>query len=128
MAEAFRHALRRNEAFSRHLRATEKGRTYSVLGAANYRALRKRLVRSLNVDLGLLYAASLLAESRSLSTGRVLPGISEGWRSRPSFYWRAIRAVGRLYALHHKSDRVVYNLIVNEPYLDKLRAHASGMF
>ena len=89
--EALRKCAKRNEAASRHLRIIEKERrTFPAIAKADLRVQRMRRVTMLNVDLGLVYAASVLAESKSLSSNKVLPGASEGWRSRPMFYAKAL--------------------------------------
>ena len=128
VGEALRHALRRNEMLSRHLRTTEKSHTYSAIGAAAYRRQRDRFVKMINIDIGLLYAASLLAESRATAANKVLPGASPNWRSRPAFYLRSIRCISRLYDRSHRNKTVIYNLLLHQPFLEKLRTTASSLF
>ena len=127
--EALRKCGKRNEAAARHLRCIEKdGRTFPAIKNSDLRAQRRRVVRMLNVDLGLLYAASLLAESRTLASNRVLPGASEGWRSRPIFYIKVIKGVLAVYRKHHIGGNVVSNMLVHEPFLLKLKQRAAALF
>ena len=127
--EALRAVGKRNESASRHLRTIQKEhREFRAVSTGELNKLRKRRVRTLNVDLGLLYAASVVADSKSLSANKVLPGASENWRSRPAFYAKAIREVGRIYDKHHVGGNVISNMIVHEPFLLKLKEKASIVF
>lgn len=127
--EALRLVGKRNERAGRHQRTIEKEqRRFPALGTAELKKQRTRRVRLLNVDLGLLYAASLMAESRGLSSNKVLAGASEGWRSRPQFYAKAVKEVGRLYDKHHRGGNVIANMLVHEPFLTKLKERSSRIF
>lgn len=127
--EALRIVSKRNERASRHLRSIEKEhRVFSALSKQELAKQRARVTRMLNVDLGLVYAAGLLAENRGLAGNKVLAGASEGWRSRPAFYAKALREVGLIYDRTHKSGNVIANLLVHEPFLSKLKQKAKGLF
>jgi len=124
--EALRKCAKRNEAASRHLRIIEKERrTFPAIAKADLRVQRMRRVTMLNIDLGLVYTASVLAESKSLSSNKVLPGASEGWRSRPMFYAKALKTAMAMYKKHHVGGNVIANLLVHEPFLVKLKEKAS---
>jgi len=124
--EALRKCAKRNEAASRHLRCIQKEhRTFPAVSKVDLREQRARRVTMLNVDLGLMYTSSVLAESKSLSSRKVLPGASEGWRSRPMFYAKALKTVLAMYKKHHVGGNVVANMLVHEPFLVKLREKAS---
>lgn len=124
--EALRKCAKRNEAASRHLRMIEKERRiFPAIAKADLRAQRVRRITMLNVDLGLVYAASVLAESKSLSSNKVLPGASEGWRSRPMFYAKALKTALALYKKHHVGGNVIANLLVHEPFFVKLKERAA---
>ncbi len=126
VGEAFRLAMRRNEVIGRHLRGIEKEkRRFPALGAESFKKQRDRFVRQLNVDVGLLHAGAVLAESRVASTNKVLPGAVQGWRSRPFFYARAIKEASKIYDVKHKSKTVVCNTLIQEPFLERLRERAS---
>ena len=129
VVEASRLSVKRNEVAARHLRTIEKQcRRFPALGREVQRRERARRVRALNLDLGLLFAASVLAESKSLSQGRVLPGTTLGWRTRPRFYAAALGKVAALYDRLHKNDSVISNLLVSSRFLLKLREQAIKLF
>lgn len=129
VSEALRACSKRNEAASRHLRTIEKQqRTFGALGKGELQQQRARHVRMLNVDLGLLYATSIVAESKGMSLHRVLAGASQGWRSRPAFYAKGLKEVGRYYDKYHKGGSIVSNMLVHEPFFAKLRGAAARMF
>jgi hypothetical protein len=129
VSEALRACGKRNEAASRHLRAIEKQqRTFGALSKAELKRQRARRVRMLNVDLGLLYATSVVAESRGMSMNRVLAGASPGWRSRPAFYAKGLKEVGKIHDKYHKGDTIVSNMLVHDRFLAKLKQKASTLF
>lgn len=127
--EALRKIGKRNEKAARHLRSIEKERRrFPALGSNELKNQRSRLVRMLNVDIGLVYASAIVADSRSMSANIVLPAAAEGWRSRPAFYARALKEVGRLYDQHHRSDHVISNMLNRERFLEKLKQSAKSVF
>lgn len=127
--EALRAVGKRNERASRHLRIIKKEqRVFTALSAPELKRQRTRRVRMLNIDMGLLYASSVVADSKTLSANKVLPGASENWRSRPAFYAKAVREVAKIYDKHHSGDNVISNMLVNEPFLLKLREKVSRVF
>lgn len=129
VCEALRVCSKRNEAASRHLRTIEKQqRTFGALSKVEVKSHCARRVRMLNVDLGLLYATSIVAESRSMSANRVLAGASPGWRSRPAFYAKGLKEVGKIYDRCHKSNVIVSNLLVHSSFLTNLKQKASTLF
>ena len=75
-----------------------------------------------------LYAASVVADSKTLSANKVLPGASENWRSRPGFYAKAVREVGKIYDKYHKGGNVISNMLVHEPFLVKLKEKSTKVF
>ena len=127
--EALRLVGKRNERASRHLRTIQKEKQeFRALGSSEVRKQHGRRVRALNIDMGLLYAASIVADSKSLSANKVLPGASENWRSRPAFYAKAIKEVGKIYDKYHVGGNVISNMIVHEPFLAKLKEKAAKVF
>lgn len=128
VGEALRLICKRNEQASRHLRVIQKERrVFPAVEAQELRQYRERRVRALNVDLGLVYVASVLAESKSLSDSRVLAGMNEGWRNRSMFYSRSIKEIGKLYDKHHIGGNVISNMHVMEPFLEKLKSKAARL-
>ena len=110
------------------MRILEKERkVFPAVEPAELRDHRERRIRALNVDLGLVYAASLLAESKSLSNGKVLAGSTEGWRSRAMFYAKQIKEIGKLYEKYHVGGNVISNLHVTEPFLNKIKTKAARL-
>ena len=93
---------------------------------------RERRVRSLNIDVGLLYCSSVLAVSRSLAGNRILAGAAEGWRSRAIFFAKPIKTINKHYELHHRDrTRVLSNLLTEHPdrgFVAKLRTTARTVF
>ena len=73
-------------------------------------------------------AAGLMAENRGLAGNKVLAGATDGWRSRPAFYAKALRDVGLIYDRTHKSGNVIGNLLTHEPFLSKLKQKAKSLF
>ena len=129
VTEGLRLVVKRNEQEARKLRAIDKERRrFPAVSGRELRAERVRRVRSLNIDLGVLYAASVVAESQSLSAGKVLPAASRGWRSRPRFYAAAVRRVAEIYDKHHRGDAIISNVLGHWPFLVKLRERAGKIF
>lgn len=128
VSEALRQICKRNEQASRHLRVIQKDRQeFTAVSSEELREHRKRRVRALNVDLGLVYAASLLAESKSLSSGKVLAGSVEGWRRRALFYAKPLKEIGKLYDRTHKGQSVISNMHVSEAFLERVRVKATRL-
>ena len=130
VSEALRLAFKRNESASRHMRHIAKQhRTFPAVSKCDIERERNRRVKMYNIDTGLLYAASLLADAKTLSTGRILPGLSEGWRSRPMFYSRALREAGKLYASKHSSKgSIICSTHTYERFLDALNSKKKALF
>lgn len=129
VGEALRLCSKRNERASRHLRTIQKERrVFPALGASEMRKQMQRRIRMLNVDLGLLYSASVLAQSSTMTKNKVLAGASEGWRSRPLFYAKAVKEVIKLYEKYHIGGNVIANMHVYEPFLNKLKERALKIF
>lgn len=127
--EAMRALVKRNERAGRHLRSIEKKHmVFTALSKSELKKQRERRVRQLNVDLGMLFLANILAESRTLCTNKVLAGAAEGWRSRPLFYAKVLKEVGKLYDKHHVGNNVISNMHVGEPFLAKLKEKAANLF
>ena len=123
--EALRLAGKRNEKVGRMLRNPSLTDGYSALHVGPYVDM---LIMKLNVDFALLYAASQLAESRTLSADRVLPATRDGWRSRPHFYAMAIRKIKALYPKYYRSGHIISNALVDEAFLRKVGQVAASIF
>lgn len=129
--EAFRACLKRNEEASRAFRSVLKSkRVFPALSAAAVAKHQQRRVRRLNVDLGLLYAASVLAESAQLSASRVLPGMCTGWRSNPFYYRIPLRSAIKIYRKLN-SDRsltILTNPAAKPTFLEKMKRVSTTIF
>lgn len=119
--EALRCALKRNEVVSRAMRGADKPRRFPAVSSMDIDRERARRVRLLNVDLGLLIISGILADSKALSEGKVLPGSSEGWRERIGLFAKPLKTVREIYHSTHTGGKLVYNLLVPEPFVDKLK-------
>lgn len=129
VADAFRLALKRNETAARALR-TIRGRSPRGLAVSQSEIGKhcKRRITALNVDLGVLYAASILAESKTLSEGKVLPGMHMYWRDDSMTYARAVAAVKRAYSAARRDSGVVSSLLTLPKYLEAVGARATKLF
>ena len=129
VSEAMRACTKRNEVAGRHFRNIQKEqRTFPAISRVDLNKAKERRVAIMNVDLGLLYAAAVCAESKSLCVNKVLPGASEGWRSRPMFYCKSQKSVRAIYNKHHVGGNVIANMHVREPFLVKLKEKAGRLF
>ena len=128
VSESYKLALRRNRDCARHMRTVSKNAAaYSALGET-FPQLKANYVKLLNCDLGILHAAQHVAESAALRHNKVLPGSTANWRSRPVFYVNAIRAVKALFCKSKVQDVILYNVALDEPFLERIEAGASKMF
>ena len=90
--------------------------------------LAERHTAALNVDLGVLYAASIVAESSVLSRGKLLPGSQVYWRNDPSYYSRALGVVRGIYFKHRRKEGVVNSLLTTPRFLQIVGQKAARMF
>lgn len=129
VSDAFRMALKRNETAARSMRTMRTMRTQSGYGcavsASELKRHRKRRVRALNIDIGLLYAASIVAESNSLSRNKLLPGQCIYWRDNPLFYAKALKLVSKLYDTHGCRDAVISSMLTTPRFMEVVSARAS---
>ena len=125
VSEALRLCVKRNAETTRILRRIEsEGMVFSV----HLKSFVSRFVRRVNIDLGLLYVSSILAESKTLASGKALAGVHADWRKRPELYHRAIKKVAVIYSTRHLRGSVISNLHTNEPFLTELRANCRDIF
>ena len=125
VGEALRLAAKRNAQYGRLMR--------EIVPDVRLPGLRtdlffKTLTKKLNVDLALLYASSILAESPQLARGKVLAGAHAGWRRRPMFFAKPLRKLVVLYDRHHTGGHVISNLLIDENFLRKVRQVAIELF
>jgi hypothetical protein len=128
VGEALKLALKRNEKASRQLRLLRSAkRARLAVSDAELAVLAERHTAALNVDLGVLYAASVVAESSVLSRGKLLPGSRIYWRDDPSYYSRALSVVREIYFKHRRKEGVVHSLLTVPRFLQLVGDKAAKM-
>lgn len=129
VAEALKLSLKRNEKMSRQLRLLRSAkRARLAVSDAELAVLVERHVAALNVDLGVLYAASIVAESSVLANKKLLPGSQIYWRDNPACYSKAIRAVREIYFKHRRREGIVSCLLVLPRFLQLVADSAAKVF
>ena len=128
-----RAAFKRNDAAARALREAMRSvrkRQSSTIRIELFEKMHQNVIDVLNVDLGLLYAASALAESPGACQGRILPATTPGWRDAElKKFARAIERVKALYVQHHRErDGLARDERFPPPWLRKVREQAAGLF
>ena len=120
--------MKRNEAAYRAMRQSAKVQhKYPAVHKVDLKRFVNRRVRMLNVDAGLLYAASIIAESAQLSNNKVLPGSRSGWRHNPIYYRRVMRIVSNEYEKCNHTD-VLSNPLLNPKFFKILKRRAPTLF
>ena len=129
VGEAFRLALKRNEVAARALR-TLRLTSYSNLSVSHedIERHRQKRITALNVDLGMLYAASVLSESVAMSNGKILPGQCLYWRDDPVFYSKALSHIMKIYNNTKRKDRIVSSMLTKDKFFECISARAHKMF
>ena len=127
VAEAFKLALKRNEVASRTLRNSRA----QVCQAVSNEEISKNIVKytsQLNIDLGILYASSIIAESNVLSKGKLLPGSVIYWRDDPLYYAKALESIKRIYARTRRNEGIISNILTMPKFLEVLQTKAHTLF
>ena len=125
VAESFRLALKRNEKAARALRTLRSSRPRNLaLTPEELNVHIQRRITMLNVDLGVLYAASKIAESETLSKGRLLPGQCLYWRDDPAYYRKILAGVSRIYMTKKRKEGIVSSLLTMPRFLEEVEARA----
>lgn len=126
--EAFRLALKRNEIAARALRTLRsRPRAHSAVSDEEMDRRVEQRITALNVDLGVLYASMLIAESGTLSRGKYLAGSSRGWRHEPALYARILMDVSRIYNCFRRKEGIVSSLLTMPKYMEHIRTNAHKM-
>jgi len=128
VAEAFKKALSRNGVAARELRLVKwKQRRNLAVSKLEIRRLVEKKVWALNIDIAVLYASSLLAESAVLSRGKTLPGSYEYWRCDPMVCSKALRNVRDLYKRSGHGAVVVSSLLTMPRFMEDVRARVTHL-
>jgi len=77
--------------------------------------------------LGILYAASVVAESSTISRNLALPGYEAEWRTDQAFYSKAIDAVLKIYS-RNKNGSIVSNMLTSPKFMENIRSKAASLF
>jgi hypothetical protein len=129
VAESFKLALRRNEIAARALRTMRTTHFPSVAVSTDELEMhRQKRIRALNIDLGVLYAASIIAESASMSNGRILPGQCMYWRDDPMYYSKALSGVSKIYGNLARKEGIVSSILTMPKYMLKIQTVAHRLF
>jgi hypothetical protein len=129
VGEAFRMALRRNEMAARALRNSKtRSRSNLAVSPEELRLHRNMRITALNVDLGVLYASSLIAESEAMSRGKVLPGSAMYWRDDPTYYSKTLTGVCKIYSTLKREEGIISNLLTMPRFLDVVSSKVSKLF
>lgn len=127
--EAFKLALQRNQIAARELRLVRQvSRPNQAVSRLEVEAKLSRRVTALNVDIGVLYASALIAESVNLSRGKTLPGSFEGWRCDPVYYSRVLANVCKIYRKYRRTHGVISQLLTMPLFLQKLKEKVAYLF
>jgi hypothetical protein len=125
---AFQAALKRNERAARAIRtASKRPRNYLAVSHSEIEKHRARRICAFNVDLGILYAASVVAESSTISRNLALPGYEAEWRTDQAFYSKAIDAVLKIYS-RNKNGSIVSNMLTSPKFMENIRSKAASLF
>mgnify|MGYP006077162139 CR=1 FL=1 len=128
VGEAFRLALRRNEMAARALRNSKsRSRTNLAVSPEELRQHRNLRITALNVDLGVLYASSLIAESATMCRGKVLPGSAMYWRDDPLYYSKTLAGVFRIYNTVRREEGIISNLLTMPKFLEVVSSRSSKL-
>jgi len=129
VGESFKMALKRNESAARALRTMRsKKRTNLAVSELEIERHLQNRITALNIDLGLLYAASILSESGNMSSGKILPGQRLYWRDESMYYSKALQVVIRIYKNMKRKEGIISSMLTIPKFLEHVSAHAYKMF
>lgn len=125
VAEAFKLVLKRNEVASRALRTLRAQPLVALpVSRAEVEVQIERRVTALNIDLGVLYAATIIAESANLSRGKALPGGSLYWRDDAAIYSKALLEVTRIYQQSRRKEGIISSMLTAPKFMTAVAARA----
>lgn len=129
VAQSLKLALKRNEMAARSLRnARSRFRGNLAVEAEEIRKYREMHITALNVDIGVLYASSIIAESAVLSKNKLLPGSIMYWRDDPLFWAKAVAAVAKIYSSMRRKEGIVSSMLTMPRFLEVIQAKAHTLF
>lgn len=129
VAQSLKLALKRNEHAARSLRnSRSRVRGNLAVDSKEIQAHRDMHIDALNVDVGILYAASIIAESSVLSKHKLLPGSKLYWRDDALYWARALACVTKIYIGMKRKEGIVSSLLTMPRFLEVIQAKAHTMF
>jgi hypothetical protein len=129
VAQSLKLALKRNEMAARSLRnARSRFRGNLAAEAEEVRKYREMHISALNVDIGVLYASSIIAESAVLCKNKLLPGSILYWRDDPLFWAKAVAAVAKIYSSMRRKEGIVSSMLTMPRFLEVIQAKAHTLF
>ena len=128
VAEAFRVALKRNEIAARSMRAVGLHAGRCAVSRKELHRHRQQRIDALNIDIGILYASSMVAESAVLSRGKLLPGSIAHWRRNTHYWARALAIVSRIYLGRRRKEGIVSSVLTVPRFLQVVQARAHTLF
>lgn len=127
-----RSCFSRNAAVARAFRAAVRSCGHikqTTISKSVVLKMHQDVTDALNVDLALVYAASILAESQTACAGRVLPATSAAWRDEAKAWRSAIRAIQQIYSRKWRpKDGIVTDQRLLPPWLQSIRNHVFTLF
>ena len=82
---------------------------------------------ALNVDVAVLYASSILAESSKLSKGRTLPGSYPQWRLDTMLHSKVLHSILRIYVQRAKKEQTILTTLLTLPHYLQIVASRSAI-
>lgn len=129
VAQSLKLALKRNEMASRSLRnARSRFHGNLAVEAEEIRKYREMHITALNVDIGVLYASSIIAESAVLSKNKLLPGSILYWRDDPLYWAKAVAAVAKIYSSMRRKEGIVSSMLTMPRFLEVIQTKAHTLF
>lgn len=127
--ESFKLCLKRNEVAARALRTMRsKSRPNIAVHPTEIEAKRQKYISAMNIDLGILYAASVISESRNLSDGKILPGQRLYWRDNSVYFAKALSMVIKAYNKMKRNEGIISSMSTMPKFLEHLQINAHKMF
>lgn len=131
VSEAFRCAMKRNHEAARCIRTTKRSRKgWPALSEKDKNTYVRRRVRMLNLDAGVLYAATQIAAVKELHSSRkLLAGSVSEWRKDAMYYKRALKmAISEYKHSKHNPDVVIGDSDSQHTFFVRLKRKATEMF
>ena len=128
VAESFRLVLKRNEIAARALRTMRsKPRTHLAVSREEMDLHIERRITALNVDLGVLYASKLIAESGRCPRASTCQAVRHVLARQPGVYARMLKQVSAIYAGMRRKEGIVSSLLTMPRFIEAINSKAHRM-